>query len=120
MSVHWETDRGLRLRMGLALGLVVVLPVAFVYAFVFLANTVGVALLEFATERPWTGRFYVEPWVVLAHELAHVKNKDVSVMTLAHFLPTLTYLVATAAYYVLDDGMAEIPDADLWLASLAI
>jgi heat shock protein HtpX len=38
---------------------------------------------------------------VVAHELAHVKNRDVSVMTLAYFLPTLTYLVAMAAYYVL-------------------
>jgi heat shock protein HtpX len=181
--------------MALALVLVVVLPVAFVYAFVFLMNTVGVALLTFATERPWRGRFYVEPWLVvgavavgflvryrfgegsalravgarrvdadeypevhdalvrlsgtvgvetpdlavartdvpnafavgrrpghatvvvttglldlldaeerdavLAHELAHVRNRDVSVMTMAYFLPSLAYLVAIGAYLVL-------------------
>ncbi|WP_244605197.1 M48 family metalloprotease [Halorussus halobius] len=38
---------------------------------------------------------------VLAHELAHVKNRDVAVMTLAYFLPSLTYFVAMAAYVVL-------------------
>jgi len=38
---------------------------------------------------------------VLAHELAHVRNRDVGVMTLAYFLPSLAYLVAIAAYYVL-------------------
>jgi len=38
---------------------------------------------------------------VLAHELAHVKNKDVAVMTLAFFLPTLTYFVAIGAYLLL-------------------
>ncbi|WP_318570797.1 M48 family metalloprotease [Salinigranum marinum] len=38
---------------------------------------------------------------VLAHELAHVKNRDVTVMTLAYFLPTLTYAVAIAAFFVL-------------------
>ncbi|MEF8878573.1 MAG: M48 family metalloprotease, partial [Haloarculaceae archaeon] len=158
-------------------------------------NTVGVALLTFATERPWRGRFYVEPWLVvgavavgflvqyrfgegsalravgarrvdadeypevhdalvrlsgtvgvetpdlavartdvpnafavgrrpghatvvvttglldlldaeerdavLAHELAHVRNRDVSVMTMAYFLPSLAYLVAIGAYLVL-------------------
>ena len=195
MALQWETDRGLQLRMALGLVLVVVLPVAFVYAFVFLMNTVGVALLTFATERPWRGRFYVEPWLVvgavavgflvqyrfgegsalravgarrvdadeypevhdalvrlsgtvgvetpdlavartdvpnafavgrrpghatvvvttglldlldaeerdavLAHELAHVRNRDVSVMTMAYFLPSLAYLVAIGAYLVL-------------------
>jgi heat shock protein HtpX len=195
MALQWEPDRDLQARMALALGLVLVLPVAFVYAFVFLMNTVGVELLEFATEREWRGRFYVEPWLVvgaiavgfaaqyllgersalrtvgarrvdpgaypelhdalvrpsgivgvetpdlavartdvpnafavgrrpshatvvvttglldllgpeerdavLAHELAHVRNRDVSVMTMAYFLPSLAYLVAVAAYYVL-------------------
>jgi heat shock protein HtpX len=38
---------------------------------------------------------------VLAHELAHVRNRDVSVMTLAYFLPSLAYLVAIGAYLVL-------------------
>jgi hypothetical protein len=49
MALQWWTDRGLQLRMALAL--VLVLPVAFVCAFVFLLNTVGVELLSFATER---------------------------------------------------------------------
>ncbi|MFC6940992.1 M48 family metalloprotease [Salinirubellus sp. GCM10025818] len=38
---------------------------------------------------------------VLAHELAHIRNRDVSVMTLAYFLPSLAYLVAIGAYLVL-------------------
>ena len=38
---------------------------------------------------------------VLAHELAHVRNRDVSVMTMAYFLPSLAYLVAIGAYLVL-------------------
>lgn len=38
---------------------------------------------------------------VLAHELAHVKNRDTTVMTIAYLLPTLTYLVATSAYTIL-------------------
>jgi heat shock protein HtpX len=38
---------------------------------------------------------------VLAHELAHVKNRDVAVMTLSFFLPTLTYFVAMGSYFVL-------------------
>lgn len=195
MVLQWQPDRNLQVRMALALVLVLVLPVAFVYAFVLLLNTVGVALLSFATEHAWRGRFYVEPWLVvgavvvgfgaqyrfgegsalravgarrvdadeypavndalirlsgivgvetpdlavartdvpnafavgrrpghstvvvttglldllepeeldavLAHELAHVRNRDVSVMTMAYFLPSLAYLVAIAAYLVL-------------------
>ena len=193
--MEWELDRGLKLRMGVALALVVALPIAFVYAFVFAANTIGVELLQWATERPWNGEFYANPLVVvgavavgfaaqfafgtavalravdarrvdseshpdlvgrverlaqvadapapdvavsrsdvpngfavgarpsqativvtrglldtldddeldavLAHELAHVKNRDVAVMSLSYFLPSLTYLVAMAAYAVL-------------------
>ncbi|WP_254861917.1 M48 family metalloprotease [Halovivax gelatinilyticus] len=38
---------------------------------------------------------------VLAHELAHVANRDVTVMTIAYLLPTITYLVATSAYTIL-------------------
>ena len=189
-----EPDRELRLRMVLALGLVVALPFAFVYTFVFLANTVGVALLEWANERPYHGEFYVDPVLlsivvlgglavqyrygpravlgsvgasrvseaeyrglhatvtrlaaqadapppdvavidtelpnafavgtassgtvvvstglleslsdaeleaVLAHELAHLKNRDASLMTVAWLLPTITYYLAIAAFYVL-------------------
>ena len=47
--------------MAIALGLLVVLPFAFVYTFVFLANTVGIAVLEWANERPYRGEFYVDP-----------------------------------------------------------
>lgn len=38
---------------------------------------------------------------VLAHELAHIKNRDVTVMTLAYFLPTLTYMLAMFALTIL-------------------
>ena len=193
--MEWELDRGLKRRMAVALVLVVALPVAFVYTFVFAANTIGVELLQWATERPWNGEFYANPLAVvaavavgfavqyafgtsvalravdarrvdreshpelvgrverlaqiadaptldvavsrsgvpnafavgarpsratiivtrglldvldddeldavLAHELAHVKNRDVAVMSLSYFLPSLTYVVALAAYFVL-------------------
>ena len=193
--MEWEPDRGLTTRMGVAVALVAVLPVAFVYAFVLAMNTVGVELLALATEKPWNGGFYVNPLVVvggvavgfavqfalgdsvalrsvdarrvaradypdlharvdrlaqvagaptprvavsrsavpnafaigarpskatvvvtdgllealdddeldavLAHEIAHVRNRDVAVMSLSYFLPSLTYIVAIAAFYVL-------------------
>jgi heat shock protein HtpX len=38
---------------------------------------------------------------VLAHELAHVANRDATVMTLAYFLPTATYLIAMVAFGLL-------------------
>lgn len=38
---------------------------------------------------------------VLAHEVAHVRNRDVAVLSMAYFLPALTYAVATLAYLVL-------------------
>jgi len=194
-TMEWEPDRGLQFRMAVALVLVAVLPVAFVYAFVVAINTVGLELLEWATDRPWNGRVYVKPWLavgavavgfaaqfalgdrvalhavdarradrdshpdllarvdrlaqtagiespsvavsrsgvpnafavsprpsdatvvvtdglidsldgdeldaVLAHELAHVKNRDVTVMSLSYFLPSLTYAVATVAFFIL-------------------
>ena len=180
--------------MLVALGLIVCLPFAFVYTFVFLANTVGIALLEWANERPYHGKFYVDPVVltvvvlgglvvqyrfgprtvlgsldardvdaseypdlhatvtrlssqidlanpdiavirseapnafavaggghervvvttalletladdeleaVLAHELAHLKNRDANLMTVAWLLPTITYYLAVVAFYVL-------------------
>ena len=193
--MQWERDDGLRLRVVLALVVVAVMPVAFVYTLVFLVNTVGFDLLAWATDRPWNGKLVVPLWTVvpvvaggfvvqytfgermalrsvgarrvspeaepelhatlsrlaaqvdaptpalavsetrvpnaftvgrrpdeatvvvtrglldalderereavLAHELAHVKNRDVTVMTFAYFLPTLTYMVAIAAFFVL-------------------
>lgn len=44
---------------------------------------------------------------VLAHELAHLANRDASLMTVAWVLPTLTYYLAIAAYYVLY-GLARV------------
>ncbi|AHG00448.1 heat shock protein HtpX [Halostagnicola larsenii XH-48] len=64
-SVALESDRELRLRTALALFFIVVLPFAFVYTFVFLLNTVGIALLEWANERPYTGEFYVDPLLLV-------------------------------------------------------
>ncbi|WP_238709339.1 M48 family metalloprotease [Natronorubrum halophilum] len=189
-----DTPQTLRLRMLVALGLIVCLPFAFVYTFVFLANTIGIALLEWANERPYHGEFYVDPLVltvvvlgglvvqyyfgprtvlgsvgaravdaseypelhatvtrlstqvdvakpdvaivrggvpnafavagggtgrivvtselletledeeleaVVAHELAHLKNRDANLMTVAWLLPTLTYYLAIVAFYVL-------------------
>lgn len=38
---------------------------------------------------------------VLAHELAHIRNRDATVMSIAFLLPTFTYVVATVTYRVL-------------------
>lgn len=38
---------------------------------------------------------------VLAHEIAHLKNRDATIMTVAWLLPTVTYYVALAAAYLL-------------------
>ncbi|WP_049906327.1 M48 family metalloprotease [Halorubrum aidingense] len=193
-SARLAPDQRLRARMLIATGLVVLLPFAFVYTFVFLINTVGLPLLEWAAERPYTGEVYVDPVLlavvvlgglavqyrygpnavlrsvggrrvspdeypelhaavtrlaaqadvpkpdvavartqlpnafavgtpgdgavvvttallerldederdaVLAHELAHLKNRDASLMTVAWVLPTITYLLAVLAFYVL-------------------
>ena len=54
--MDWETYRGLQLRISLAVGLVAVLPVAFVYAFVFAFDTVGVDLLASPTAHPRRSR----------------------------------------------------------------
>ncbi|ELZ39134.1 peptidase M48 Ste24p [Halorubrum californiense DSM 19288] len=64
-SGAFGADRGLRIRILVATALVVVLPFAFVYTFVYLINAVGLPLLEWATERPYTGEVYVDP-VLLA------------------------------------------------------
>ncbi|MGM0604472.1 MAG: M48 family metalloprotease [Halobacteriota archaeon] len=193
--MNWTPDRELTVRMGVAIVLIAVLPFAFVYAMVFAANTIGIALLEALTERPWPGEFYVDPlflavvvaagvvvqlrygsktvcssidargvspadypelharvnrlawqadvpapavalahndapnafavgdlWgrgtvvvttglldrlpateldAVLAHEIAHLRNRDATVMTVAWVLPTITYYLAIVAGYVL-------------------
>ncbi|MFB6162899.1 MAG: M48 family metalloprotease [Halococcoides sp.] len=192
--MDWETDRQLQIRMALAVGLLAIMPVAFIYAFVLAINEVGLPLLGWATDRQFYGAVYVEPWLVigvvlvgfgaqyllgdrialrsigarrvtadqapelvdrvtrlaqtagvpapsvavsdadvpnaftvgtrpstativvtrglldaldgdeldavLAHELAHVKNRDVAVMSLAYVVPTITYLVAIVAFGV--------------------
>lgn len=38
---------------------------------------------------------------VLAHELAHVRNRDAVVMSIAYLLPTFTFVVSTLTYKVL-------------------
>jgi heat shock protein HtpX len=38
---------------------------------------------------------------VLAHELAHVRNRDATVMSIAYLLPTFTYTVSIITYQVL-------------------
>jgi len=38
---------------------------------------------------------------VLAHELAHVRNRDAAVMSIAYLLPTFTYVVSTLTYRAL-------------------
>ncbi len=194
------TDRELQLRIGIALVLLLVLPFAFVYTFQFAANTIGIALLEWASGEPYHGQFYVDPiglavvvfggfgllyWLgpamvlssfrhpplgrsdaveiepvltrlagqaniptpdlrivdaampnafavggpgnatvvvttglideldgeeleaVLAHEISHIRNRDASLMTIAWIIPTLTYYLAIAAYFILY-GMVRV------------
>ena len=38
---------------------------------------------------------------VLAHELAHIRNRDATVMSIAFLLPTFTFVVASVTYQVL-------------------
>jgi len=38
---------------------------------------------------------------VLAHELAHIRNRDATVMSIAYLLPTFTFVVASVTYQVL-------------------
>ncbi len=38
---------------------------------------------------------------VLAHELAHVRNRDVAVMSVAYLLPTFTFVVSSVTYRML-------------------
>ena len=193
-ALQLHGDRELQARIALALALVVLLPFAFVYAALFLLNTVGIAMLEWIDGQARHGQYYVDPVVltvvvlggllvqyrygprmvldsvgarqadgrshadleatvtrlaaqadlptpavavihtelpnafavgtarrstiavttgllellddaeleaVLAHELAHVANRDASVMTTAWLLPTLTYYLAIGSYTIL-------------------
>ncbi|WP_276257270.1 M48 family metalloprotease [Haloglomus litoreum] len=50
---------------------------------------------------------------VLAHELAHVRNRDAAVMTLANFLPTLTVLVVMVVYYLLAGLLSTVGSVDV-------
>lgn len=226
--MDWNADRGLTVRIAVALTLVFVLPIVFMYTFVFVINAVGLDLFAWAIGRPLNGRVYVEPWLVvggvatgfvlqffvgesvalhsidahhvdraerpdlyarlerlsrtaeipvprvavsdadvpnaftigvrpskativvteglldildedeldavLAHELAHVKNRDGAVMSLSYFLPALTYVVAIAAFSVLrsffhvlgsarhvdDDGLKGVAVATVVLAVSAV
>nr|WP_254839854.1 M48 family metalloprotease [Natronomonas marina] len=54
---------------------------------------VTTGLLETLDER--------EREAVLAHEMAHLRNGDATLMTVAWLLPTVTYYVAMVAYYLL-------------------
>ncbi len=38
---------------------------------------------------------------VLAHELAHIRNRDATVMSIAYLLPTFTFVIASVTYQVL-------------------
>ena len=62
---------------------------------------------------------------VLAHELAHVRNRDATVMTVAYLLPTLTFYVAMVAYHALSLkghflANVRLSDADDLRAVLAL
>jgi heat shock protein HtpX len=58
-------DPALRRRIVAASLLVVVLPFAFVYGFVFAINHVLLPLLEALDYGPYYGRVYVEPWLAV-------------------------------------------------------
>lgn len=57
------------------------------------AIVVTTGLLDVLDER--------ERRTVVAHEIAHLKNRDATVMTVAWLLPTITYYVAMVAAYLL-------------------
>ena len=76
-------DPSLRRRLLVATALVVVLPFAFIYAFVFVTNTVLLPLLEWQGGGPYHGRVYVDPLfavVVVAGGLALQAWKGPSVV----------------------------------------
>lgn len=52
---------------------------------------------------------------VLAHEVAHVRNRDVAVMSVAYLLPTVTYVVSSATYAALTTflrGLSNVHTSD--------
>ncbi|NHN60516.1 MULTISPECIES: zinc metalloprotease HtpX [Halorussus] len=53
---------------------------------------------------------------VLAHELAHVKNRDVMVMTIASFLSTIAFLVVRWGWWF---GGGDDDSPQVWVAILA-
>jgi len=57
---------------------------------------------------------------VLAHELAHVKNRDVAVMTIASFLSTLAFLVVRFGWLFGGRNRSQAPVYVAILASLVV
>ncbi|NUC73249.1 M48 family metalloprotease [Haloterrigena sp. SYSU A558-1] len=59
---------------------------------------------------------------VLAHELAHVKNRDAIAMTLASFLPTIALVILVASGLAFDgrDGGHDVPSGVVVLAPVSI
>ncbi len=57
---------------------------------------------------------------VIAHELAHIKNRDVMVMTIASFLSTLAFIVVRWGWLFSGDGRNQAPVYVAILASLVV
>ena len=57
---------------------------------------------------------------VIAHELAHVKNRDVMVMTIASFLSTLAFIVVRWGWLFSGDGRNQAPVYVAIIASLLV
>ncbi|MFO7834979.1 MAG: zinc metalloprotease HtpX [Halohasta sp.] len=57
---------------------------------------------------------------VLAHELAHIKNRDVMVMTIASFLSTLAFIVVRWGWLFGGNGRNQAPVYVAILASLVV
>jgi len=57
---------------------------------------------------------------VLAHELAHIKNRDVMVMTIASFLSTLAFIVVPWGWLFSGDGENQAPIYVAILVSLVV
>ncbi len=57
---------------------------------------------------------------VMAHELAHIKNRDVMVMTIASFLSTLAFIVVRWGWIFSGNGRNQAPVYVAILASLVV